>query len=321
MTDAALLRVCGAGVLFASFVILASLVLQESRQRNAVRKRVEAIVSPHAPARAPAAAVPKRSLAAAMPLVSERVLGWLGVRRSEAEIHRVRWPFAVIAALFFARAVAGALSVVIGDFMVPLATVPIWIGLCRWFFAWCRHRYLQSLYVQFPDALNMVVRAVRVGITVGEAIRTVGREAPMPTGRVFSRIVDRIAIGLPVDEAVRDVMLKVGLPEYQFFATALSLQTQTGGALSETLDNLADVIRRRVATRARGHALASEARASAMFLTALPFVAGGALAVLNPDYVGVLFFDPTGQKILLAATGLLTAGTVMMRGIIRKSLS
>ena len=76
------------------------------------------------------------------------------------------------------------------------------------------------------------------------------------------------------------------MPEYRFFATALSLQNQTGGALSETLENLADVIRKRVALAAKGKALASEARTSAMVLAAMPIVTGGGLWALNPGYIG-----------------------------------
>ena len=111
------------------------------------------------------------------------------------------------------------------------------------------------------------------------------------------------------------------MPEYRFFATALALQNQTGGGLGETLENLAEVIRKRVALKERGYALAGEARTSAGILGALPFVTTALLAVLNPPYILVLFTDPGGQRILAAAMGLLLVGILMMRTMIKRSLS
>jgi tight adherence protein B len=111
-----------------------------------------------------------------------------------------------------------------------------------------------------------------------------------------------------------------GLPEYRFFATALSLQSQTGGGLTETLENLADTIRKRVAIRMRGRALASEARMSAYILGALPLVTGGILSVINPSYVRVLFVDPSGQTLLFVGIAMLSVGAFTMHTMIRKSL-
>ena len=75
------------------------------------------------------------------------------------------------------------------------------------------------------------------------------------------------------------------LPEYRFFATALTLQSKAGGALSGTLENLADMIRKRVAVKERAHALASEARMSIYVLTGLPAVVAGGIGLLNPEYI------------------------------------
>jgi len=111
------------------------------------------------------------------------------------------------------------------------------------------------------------------------------------------------------------------VPEYRFFATALSLQSQTGGGISETLENLADVIRKRVAARARGKALASEARASAGALAILPVLAMAALWLMNPGYINVLFVNPTGHEILAAGALLLGFGIFAMRTIIQRSLT
>jgi tight adherence protein B len=243
-----------------------------------------------------------------------------GIRTDEAEMHRLPWGWALVAGLALARVVAGLMAAPLGEAALLLVPV-IWVLLVRSFFQWCRTRHMALLYQQFPDALGMIVRSVRVGVTVAEALRTVAREAPFPTSIAFARLADRVSIGVALDEALRVMADRSGLPEYRFFATALSLQSQTGGALTETLENLADVIRRRVGLRKRAFALASEARTSALILTALPIVTGTALLIISPGYIAPLFYEPAGQKMLGAAVLSLSAGTLVMRAIISRSLS
>jgi tight adherence protein B len=172
-----------------------------------------------------------------------------------------------------------------------------------------------------PDSLGMVVRAVRAGIPVVEALRTVGREVPDPTGAEFRRLSDQLAIGITMEDALKRLARRSGLPEYRFFAVSLTLQNSAGGNLTETLDNLADVVRKRVATRQRGHALASQARASAYVLSAVPVIAAAALMLINPRYVLVLFNDPRGNIVLACAIASLATGLGTMKAIIRRSLS
>lgn len=200
-------------------------------------------------------------------------------------------------------------------------TILGWIALSRWAFAALHRKRADALYRQLPDALGMVVRAVRAGIPVVEALRTIGRELPDPTGAEFRRLSDQLAIGIPMEEALRRLSRRSGLPEYRFFAVSLTLQNSAGGNLTETLDNLADVVRKRVATRQRGHALASQARASAYVLSAVPVFAAGALLVINPRYILVLLNDPRGNIVLAAAAGSLALGLGTMKAIIRRSLS
>ena len=202
-----------------------------------------------------------------------------------------------------------------------LLTPAIWVALARSAFAAVHRKRADVLYRQLPDALGMVVRAVRAGIPVVEALRTIGKELPDPTGAEFRRLSDQLAIGIPMEEALRRLARRSGLPEYRFFAVSLTLQNSAGGNLTETLDNLADVVRKRVATRQRGHALASQARASAYVLSAVPVFAAAALLVINPRYILVLFNDPRGNLVLAGAVGSLALGLGTMKAIIRRSLT
>jgi tight adherence protein B len=234
-------------------------------------------------------------------------------------LYPMRWYF--VLAITFMLALAGryAANELLGS--LSWITFPvIWIMLSRMFFNRVENKRRSALLWQFPDALAMIVRSIRVGVPVIDAVRNVSLAAPSPTAGEFIRLVDQIAVGTPLDEAVTELATRTGLAEYRFFATALSLQTQTGGTLSETLENLADVIRKRAALKARGHAMTAEARTSSSILAMLPVVTGGMLYVLNPNYMMLLFTDPSGKMFFSTAVISLILGVLTIRAIIKSVL-
>lgn len=203
-----------------------------------------------------------------------------------------------------------------GWMMLPVFDV----FMTRFFLNSAAAKVSRTLLSQFPDALAMVSRSVRVGVPVNEAIRIVGREGQSPTREEFNRAADQVSIGRDIDSALMEMAERNDVPEYRFFATALALQAQTGGGLTETLETLADTIRKRENARKRGHALASEARTSIYVLAGLPIVVGGMLFVINPEYIGTLFSDPTGEELLGVGVGMLCFGIWVMQQIIKASL-
>lgn len=173
----------------------------------------------------------------------------------------------------------------------------------------------------FPDAVNMLVRMVRAGLPVAAAVRTVSREAPPPVNAVFTVIADQIEIGIPLEEALAAWSERIGLADFRFFAAAVALQRATGGNLAVTLDSLTEIIRKRRAVRLKAHAATSDVRISAMVLGAIPFLIVGAIALLSPNYLAPLIYDPRGNIIAgIALTCLLLAG-LSMRWIIQRGLS
>ncbi len=291
---------------------------QEERRRTG--QRLSWVAAPHARPRPIAdvsitrAETPDR----APPLL--RLAAVIGYDPVKAARYPAPWWVAVPAALALARLGAAMAAGVVGSyalFAVPAAA----IMLCRGFFGWAEARYRQKLLVQLPDALAMIVRAVRVGIPVAEAIHGVAQEAPAPTGTEFAQLHDQVLIGVPLEQGLRELGRRSGLGEYRFFATAIGLQAQTGGGLTEVLENLADVVRKRVALQSRGRALSSEARTSALVLAVLPVATGGMIYVLDPAYVGVLFLSPQGHTLLGVAALSLAIGVGAMRMIIQKTLA
>lgn len=316
----------------ASALLLATLVAMPLMRRNALDKRFHARVAsvshPHMRAgrgAGTARPVPRTAsgLMGRLALSSEgrRRLGSLfGFSLDRLDQYPVSPWLVVAVALPLAWGGASYLASLTGDWGRLLA-LPGWLLLTRRYFSGRHRRHSGRLYQQLPDALGMIVRAVRAGLPVAEAVRTVGRETAEPTGGEFRRLADQLAIGVAFDVALRTLARRSGLPEYGFFAVALALQNQAGGNLTETLENLADVIRKRVAMRQRGVALASQAKSSAYILGGVPVFASGALALLNPGYISLLFTDARGNLILAAAVGSLVTGMVVMRTIIRRSLS
>jgi tight adherence protein B len=204
----------------------------------------------------------------------------------------------------------------VGWFLVPVFD----ILLTRIFLGSAAEKASRTLLSQFPDALAMISRSVRVGVPVTEAVRICSRESQTPTREEFAKAADQVAIGLDLENALLEMAERNDLAEYRFFATALALQSQTGGGLTETLETLADTIRKRENARKRGHALAAEARTSIYVLAALPIVVCAMLFVVNPEYIGLLFTDPTGEKLLGIAVGMLVTGLWVMQQIIKRSL-
>lgn len=247
------------------------------------------------------------------------MLAVTGVDLSHAGDYPLPWWAILLAAIIMAR-ISGFLVGLLVPGLGWLVWLPLTVLFARLVFGALHARRASALLSQFPDALATIVRCVRVGIPVQEALRLIAQDMPGPTNAEFARIADRVAIGTPFEQALRELADRAKLPEYGFFATAISLQARHGGGLAQTLDGLADVIRKRVAAKARGYALSAEARTSSIVLGIIPIFAAGAIEVIQPSYLQVLFVTHQGHLILGGAIGLLLSGALVMREIIRRSL-
>ncbi|MEO3474549.1 type II secretion system F family protein [Roseomonas sp. CAU 1739] len=204
------------------------------------------------------------------------------------------------------------------EFAIPLA-MGICILILRGLFAWQHNRYVESIFVQIPDAIGMMVRAVRAGLPVGEAMRSVAAELSDPLRDEFARMLGDVAIGRPIDQALMRLHKRTELPEFSFLAVVFGLQSQTGGNLAETLENLADIVRKRVALAKRAKALAAEARMQAGILMVLPYIAALAMSQIQPFYIDNFFNNPTGQKLALIGLGFSVFGYLVIRWMIKRA--
>ncbi|MDJ0944305.1 MAG: type II secretion system F family protein [Kiloniellales bacterium] len=157
----------------------------------------------------------------------------------------------------------------------------------------------QSKFLNFfPDAIELMVRGIKSGLPVSESITNVGTEIQDPVGEEFRIITDAVKFGRTLEEAMWEAANRLDLQEFKFFTISLAVQAETGGNLAETLNNLADVLRGRRQLKLKIKALSSEAKASAMIIGVLPFVMGGMIYLVNPNYIMKLFIDPRGHMLL-----------------------
>jgi tight adherence protein B len=316
-----LVLLLSAGLFLTACFAVSLMMLRLDERVRQVRSRRFATVAPYGRAEMAAAPV-SAMLSMALPVAS---IGRTARRCIGMDLDRPA-PYPLPPWLVLPSALLPGLAVrwLLHGLLGPVAwlILPVcWIVCVRGVYRGSDAKRTGMLLKQFPDALSTIVRAVRVGIPVAEAMRAVAQDAAEPTSSEFARVHDQVTIGTPLEDALRELSARSRLPEYRFFATALSLQSQTGGGLTETLENLADVIRKRVALKARGYALASEARTSAGVLAALPVLSGLALAVLNPEYIAPLLQEGPGQNLFGIAVIWLSLGLLTMRQLIRKSLS
>jgi tight adherence protein B len=173
-------------------------------------------------------------------------------------------------------------------------------------------RRVAAFIALFPDAIDMMVRALRSGLPVSEAIVAASREIGDPVGAELSLVESGMRLGRDLETLLWDIAKRIDAPEFRFFIIAMSVQRETGGNLAETLSNLADALRKRRQMRAKVRAMSSETRATTMILGGLPVVVIGLLAMTSPHYLQPLFHDLRGYVLDGIAVAMMITGVSIM---------
>ena len=169
----------------------------------------------------------------------------------------------------------------------------------------------------FPEAIDLMVRALRSGLPISEAIIGAGREIGDPVGDELGRVEAGMRMGRDLEGLLWDIANRIDVPEFRFFIIALSVQRETGGNLAETLANLADVLRRRRQMRAKVRAMSSETRATTMILAGMPVLVIVMLALTSPHYLTPLYSDMRGFLLDGLAFVMLATGVGIMTKMAR----
>lgn len=223
---------------------------------------------------------------------------------------------------YIVNAVLGSAIFVVGFiFGMPLfltlgIAFVVGVGLPRFFVSFMFKRRMKKFIEELPNALEVMVRSIKSGLPLNDAIRLIAGEAREPVKGEFRKVVEAQQLGLSVPEAISRMNLSVPLQEVNFFSVVITIQAQAGGNLSEALGNLARVLRERKKMKAKVSALSMEAKASAAIIGALPFIVMVLVYLTSPQYMMILFTDPRGHLILGASGIWMSIGIFVMRNMI-----
>jgi tight adherence protein B len=225
------------------------------------------------------------------------------------------------AKLLLLSAVTALGTYLITGMFYPRFPVPLLAGLSAAFvpfsvIAFKRRRRLHKFEEHFPEALDLLGRAVRAGHAFTTGLEMIGKESAEPVAGEFRALFEEQNFGLPLRDAMLNMTERIPLVDVRFFVTALLIQKETGGNLAEILDGLARVIRDRFRIYREVKTRTAQGRLTAAILISLPPLMMLMLQVINPHYMHVLFDDPLGPKVLAVAATMQLVGSAILWKII-----
>jgi tight adherence protein B len=180
-----------------------------------------------------------------------------------------------------------------------------------------RTQRMRAFEEHFPEALDLIARALKAGHAFVTGLKMVADEMEEPIGPEFRKTFDEQNFGLPLKDALENLTMRVPLLDVRFFATAVLIQRETGGNLSEILENLAHVVRERFKILRQVRVHTAHGRFTGYVLLALPAVLCIALSFINPDHMNLLFRERVGQMLLGAAIVMQTIGYFWIRQVVK----
>jgi tight adherence protein B len=303
------------GIIFGAYWLL--VVVPEQRESGAVRKRLKS-----GRARITKAEIGKDADAiGGMGTVDAALERWTGIAeplRATVERSGLRLTpgglvlMSAVSALvvFVVVRVATSSTLVAAGLAALAGAVPI---------VYVRRKARQRIALfeeQFPEAIDLIARALRAGHALPTALQMTSEEVPDPVGAEFRLLFEQQNYGLSMTEALRAFAERVPLLDARFFVTALQTQREMGGNLSEVLDRLAAVIRERFKVKRQVRAVSAHGRITGVVLGALPPVVATILFILSPDHMRLLIDDPLGLYMVIGGVVLQVVGVLIIRRIV-----
>ncbi len=180
-----------------------------------------------------------------------------------------------------------------------------------------RARRLATLEQQLPDALDLLARALRAGHAFGAGLQMIGDEMAEPIASEFRFVHDEVNFGVSLEQALANLSVRVPITDLRYFVVAVLIQRDSGGNLTEVLNNLSRLIRQRLKLFWHVRVLSAEGRMSAWLLSLLPFAIGGLMTVFNPEFMAPLWNDPLGETLVRSMLVAMALGILLLRKIIR----
>jgi tight adherence protein B len=227
-------------------------------------------------------------------------------------------PSAIVLMSILSALVVGLLTRLV---LAPVFAAPVVAlfasALPTLFLVHCKGKRLKRFEEQFPEALDLLSRAIRAGHAFQTAMGMVADELPEPVGPEFKKTFDQQNFGLPLRDALNELSQRLDLLDVRFFVTAVLIQRDTGGNLSEILDGLAHVVRERFKIQRDVRTHTSHGRFTGYVLMALPAALAAALYFINPEHMQLLFRERMGQMMLMGAVVMQGIGYIWIRKVIK----
>ncbi len=200
--------------------------------------------------------------------------------------------------------------------VIVLALFAVGLGFPRWVLSFLANRRMKKFTSHFATAIDVIVRSVRSGLPVNEALRIVAKESPEPVRSEFHKLVEGLKVGVTMEQGLTRMRDSMPTSEVGFFAIVMSIQSKSGGNLSEALGNLSNVLRDRKRLQGKIQAMSSEAKASAMIIGSLPPAVMTLVYLTTPGYMKVLFTEKMGNLLLAGCLVWMSIGILVMRKMI-----
>ena len=185
--------------------------------------------------------------------------------------------------------------------------------LCHFFILRLKESWWKKAFIKvFPVSLDIIIRGLKTGMTLGRGIAMVAEEIDDPVGAEFSYMASQLQIGVTPDDALIEASSRIGIDEFRFFSLALIIQREMGGSLADILGKLSEVIRERDRFRKKVWTLSSESRATALIVGSLPLFLGIMVELISPGYMKFFLADPKGKTMLWICAGLSITGALVI---------
>src|SRR5437867_4192404 len=229
------------------------------------------------------------------------------------------WSVAELLGVMALSAIAGAaVALYFGmTFVLTLIAAAIMGALPVAYVVNARAKRMVKVEQQLPDALDLIGRALRAGHAFPTAVKMVSDELNDPIGGEFRTLFDEVNYGVSMHTALLNLAARIPVTDLRYFVIAVLIQRETGGNLAELLDNISTIIRARLKLFGQIRVLSAEGRMSAWILTLLPMGVALVMNFINPGYIGVLWKDPMGLRLVGGAVLLMIFGIFWMWRIVK----
>lgn len=223
------------------------------------------------------------------------------------------WIFASISGVV---AAAGAYFMTEMLWVAPLAGFAFALGLPRWVLAFLKGSREKKFTREFAPAIDTIVRSVKSGLPVNEALKVVASEIAEPVKGEFKLLNESLKVGVTMEDGLKRMFERMPTPEVNFFGIVMTIQQKTGGNLSEALTNLTTVLRDRKRLQGKVRAMSSEAKAGAMIIGSLPPGVAVLVYTTTPSYIQPMFDADLGKLMLMGCVVWMGTGIAVMKKMV-----